>query len=147
MVSRMGLRSGANTSAHRSRCWRLGRGIEGAIGSIHKVDASYLSPHVNIASRMCAAAAQYGKSILMSSVFHDLLSKKAARYCRLVRALGRVPCAGVAGPLTPVLPQVDVIQVKGSKIPLPVYTYDVWEWRTKVCCPRCGGVGCALLTW
>jgi len=87
-----------------------GWGIEGAIGSIHKVDASYLSPHVNIASRMCAAAKQYGKSILMSSVFYDLLGETAARYCRLV----------------------DVIQVKGSKVALPVYTYDVWEWRTKV---------------
>lgn len=64
---------------------RARRGIEGAIGSIHKVDASYLSPHVNIASRMCAAAKQYGKSILMSSVFYNLLSPTAARYCRLVR--------------------------------------------------------------
>lgn len=24
-----------------------------------------------------------------------------------------------------------MIQVKGSKVALPVYTYDVWEWRTK----------------
>ena len=128
---------------------RACRGIEGAIGSIHKVDASYLSPHVNIASRMCAAAKQYGKSILMSSVFYNLLSPTAARYCRLVRARTRVAAmhtrhrGPVGSPRRPVLhlnplcacvvraSQVDVIQVKGSKVALPVYTYDVWEWRTK----------------
>lgn len=33
----------------------LGWGIEGAIGSSFKVDASYLSPNVNMASRLEAA--------------------------------------------------------------------------------------------
>jgi hypothetical protein len=31
---------------------RLGWAIEGAVGSIHKVDATYLSPHVNMAARL-----------------------------------------------------------------------------------------------
>jgi len=30
----------------------LGWGIEGAIGSIFKIDASYLSPNVNMAARL-----------------------------------------------------------------------------------------------
>lgn len=30
----------------------VGWGIEGAIGSNHKIDASYLSPNVNLASRL-----------------------------------------------------------------------------------------------
>ncbi len=30
----------------------LGWGIEGAIGSHHKIDASYLSPNVDLASRL-----------------------------------------------------------------------------------------------
>lgn len=30
----------------------IGWGIEGAIGSNHKIDASYLSPNVNLASRL-----------------------------------------------------------------------------------------------
>ena len=34
----------------------LGWGIEGAIGSSHKVDASYLSPHVNMSARLEAAS-------------------------------------------------------------------------------------------
>lgn len=38
----------------------VGWAIEGAIGSDKKIDASYLSPHVNMASRMEAATKQYG---------------------------------------------------------------------------------------
>ena len=90
-TSSLGLESDLGASAPRT-CSLYSRGIEGAIGSIHKVDASYLSPHVNIASRMCAAAAQFGKSILMSSVFYNLLSKTAARYCRLVRGCCSASC-------------------------------------------------------
>ena len=33
----------------------VGWAIEGAIGSIYKIDASYLSPNVNMASRLEAA--------------------------------------------------------------------------------------------
>ena len=32
-----------------------GFGIEGSIGSVYKIDASYLSPNVNMASRLEAA--------------------------------------------------------------------------------------------
>ena len=34
----------------------IGWAIEGAIGSNHKIDASYLSPNVNLASRLEAAS-------------------------------------------------------------------------------------------
>ena len=37
-----------------------GWAIEGAIGSEHKVDASYLSPHVNMSARLEAATKQFG---------------------------------------------------------------------------------------
>merc|ERR1712196_407338 len=43
-----------------------GWAIEGAIGSEFKIDASYLSPNVNMASRLEAATKQYGVTILMS---------------------------------------------------------------------------------
>jgi len=45
----------------------LGWGIEGAIGSEYKIDASYLSPNVNMASRLEAATKQYGVPLLISS--------------------------------------------------------------------------------
>ena len=39
-----------------------------AAGSEYKVDASYLSPNVNITSRLEAATKQFGVSMLMSKV-------------------------------------------------------------------------------
>lgn len=44
----------------------IGWAIEGAIGSNHKIDASYLSPNVNLASRLEAASKQYGVPMLIS---------------------------------------------------------------------------------
>eukprot|EP00947_MAST-08B_sp_MAST-8B-sp1_P000783 g783.t1 len=41
----------------------IGWAIEGAIGSHHKIDASYLSPHVNLASRLEAATKQKCSSL------------------------------------------------------------------------------------
>lgn len=38
----------------------VGWSIEGAIGSFYKIDASYLSPNVNMASRLEAATKQFG---------------------------------------------------------------------------------------
>ncbi len=51
----------------------IGWGIEGAIGSEYKIDASYLSPNVNIASRLNAASKQYGVSVLFSGQIYDLI--------------------------------------------------------------------------
>ena len=49
-----------------------GWAIEGAVGSLQKVDATYLSPHVNMAARMEAASRQFGVSILMSERFVEV---------------------------------------------------------------------------
>lgn len=54
----------------------IGWAIEGAIGSEHKIDASYLSPNVNMASRLEAATKQFRTSILLSSDFVSCLSPK-----------------------------------------------------------------------
>ncbi|KAL4447395.1 hypothetical protein ABPG75_004614 [Micractinium tetrahymenae] len=81
----------------------VGWAIEGAIGSEYKIDASYLSPHVNMASRLEAATKQYGATILMSEEFVRMLSPG-------VRTLVR---------------QVDCVTVKGSNKPVGLYTYDV----------------------
>ena len=37
----------------------IGWGIEGPVGSMQKVDATYLSPHVNMAARCETAAKQW----------------------------------------------------------------------------------------
>ena len=51
-----------------------GWAIEGAIGSQFKVDASYLSPNVNMAARLEAASKQFGTHILISGHLRNLLS-------------------------------------------------------------------------
>lgn len=53
-----------------------GWAIEGAIGSEFKIDASYLSPNVNLASRIEAATAQYGLPFLLSGDLYKILTKK-----------------------------------------------------------------------
>lgn len=44
----------------------LGWAIEGPIGSHFKIDASYLSPNVNMASRLNAATRQFGVPLIFS---------------------------------------------------------------------------------
>merc|ERR1711988_1142124 len=60
----------------------LGWAIEGAVGSSHKVDATYLSPHVNMASRLEAATKQYGVNILMSNALVDAFGDSLCAECR-----------------------------------------------------------------
>jgi hypothetical protein len=80
-----------------------GWGIEGAIGSELKIDASYLSPNVNLAARLEAATGQFGVSILISEPLWKMLSPPRQKLCR----------------------RVDRVMVKGSKMPLTLFTYDL----------------------
>jgi hypothetical protein len=79
-----------------------GWAVEGAVGSEYKIDATYLSPHVNMASRMMSAAKQYGVTILLSQAVEELLSKTAKSKLR----------------------HLDTVYVKGSSVAQRVYTYD-----------------------
>lgn len=56
-----------------------GWAIEGAVGSVQKVDATYLSPHVNMSARMEAACRQFKLAILMTQQFHEV-----RRYCSVL---------------------------------------------------------------
>lgn len=79
-----------------------GWAIEGAVGSLQKVDATYLSPHVNMAARLETSSRQYGVPILISHFTHELFSPEVQQLCR----------------------RVDVCTVKGSEVPIGVFTYD-----------------------
>lgn len=81
----------------------VGWAIEGAIGSEYKIDASYLSPNVNTASRLEAATKQFGTPILLSGDFVECLSPDVRNRVR----------------------QIDCVAVKGSKRPIDLYTYDL----------------------
>ena len=81
----------------------LGYGIEGAVGSSYKIDASYLSPNVNIAARLETATRQFGLSLLISGVLYDLFTDDMKNICRYI----------------------DCVTVKGSELPLDLYTIDL----------------------
>ena len=71
------------------------------MGSSYKIDATYLSPHVNMTSRLEAATKLYRLPILMSSAFAIELSPFAQCFLRLldrVTVRKRVVAATSAGP-------------------------------------------------
>ena len=72
----------------------------------YKIDATYLSPHVNLASRIEAATKLYRLPILMSSSFAIELSPFAQCFLRLL----------------------DRVTVKGSALPMELYGFDV-DWN------------------
>lgn len=80
----------------------MGYGIEGAVGSSYKIDASYLSPNVNIAARLESATRQFGVPLLLSGVLYEKCSLEMKGLCRFV----------------------DRVKVKGSQLPLDLYTID-----------------------
>ncbi len=79
-----------------------GWAIEGSIGSKVKVDASYLSPHVNLASRLEAATKQFKVPLLMSEAFAKGLTGTTQSNCR----------------------RVDSVTFKGSSDPMHIFHYD-----------------------
>ena len=79
-----------------------GWAVEGAVGSEYKIDATYLSPHVNMAARMMSATKQYGVTILLSKAVEELLSKTCRRKLR----------------------HLDTVYVKGSKVKQEIFTFD-----------------------
>ena len=60
----------------------IGWSIEGLIGSSHKIDASYLSPHVNLADKLEASTKKYGVNFVLSEALYNLLSKSYQEKCR-----------------------------------------------------------------
>ena len=62
----------------------LGQSIEGAIGSMFKIDASYLSTNVNMANELEENTKTFKKELIMSGDFYDYLSEDAKRYVRLL---------------------------------------------------------------
>lgn len=80
-----------------------GWAVEGAVGSIYKIDATYLSTHVNMASRMMSACKQYKVSILISQAMEEMLTRSAKKVMR----------------------HIDTVYAKGSSKKQRIYTLDV----------------------
>jgi class 3 adenylate cyclase len=87
----------------------FGWAIEGAVGSKFKVDATYLSPHVNMSARLESSSKQYGVQMLLSGPFYDALGQNMRKECR----------------------PLDCVTVKGSNVPVMLYTHQVSEFARK----------------
>jgi len=81
----------------------LGWAIAGGIGSDCKIDASYLSPHVNLAGQLEQATELYDLSILMSEPLVRTCSTPFRRHFRAV----------------------DHVQLSGSRIETMLFTVDL----------------------
>lgn len=87
----------------------FGWAIEGAVGSKFKVDATYLSPHVNMSARLESTSKQYGVQMLLSGPFYDALGDIMKDECR----------------------PLDCVTVKGSNVPVMLYTHQASEFKKK----------------
>jgi class 3 adenylate cyclase len=81
----------------------MGYAIEGAIGSYYKIDASYLSPHVNMSARLEGATKTFGVPLLISNSLFKYFTRKTQSFCR----------------------PVDNVLMAGSIEPIMLYTIDV----------------------
>ena len=62
----------------------VGWAIEGAIGSKFKIDASYLSPNVNIAARLASSTSQFQTQMLLSEDIYNMASAGAREKLRVI---------------------------------------------------------------
>lgn len=100
---------GPDFEVHLGFGLHIGWAIEGAIGSKYKIDASYLSPNVNMAARLEAATGQFDVPMLISEWFVGELSPGARDLCR----------------------KIDRVTVKGSAIPMELWTYDIGSYPSE----------------
>lgn len=62
----------------------LGWSIEGAIGSTFKIDASYLSPHVNVSGKLEEKTKEYGALMIISGDLVDHMTETAKNSLRVI---------------------------------------------------------------
>eukprot|EP00929_Paragymnodinium_shiwhaense_P045546 TRINITY_DN2325_c0_g4_i1.p1 TRINITY_DN2325_c0_g4~~TRINITY_DN2325_c0_g4_i1.p1 ORF type:complete len:1012 (+),score=223.43 TRINITY_DN2325_c0_g4_i1:326-3361(+) len=96
-----------------------GWAIEGAVGTEFKIDASYLSPNVSIATTVESATSIYKVPILIAESLHGLMTPKIASQCRLI----------------------DRVIIRGSPLPMNLYSLDLDYRHVKVDSPRDPKIG------
>jgi len=111
---RLQQRLGTNTRVNLTFGLHSGWAIEGAVGSEFKIDASYLSPNVSLASSIEAATKVYKVPILLSQDVVDHQSSAVADKCRLI----------------------DRVRMKGSAEPIRLYSLDLDYLSLTVDAPR-----------
>lgn len=81
----------------------VGWAFEGPVGSAFKIDATYLSPHVNKTARLESATRLYDVSILASDDFIDRLDDEIKSFFR----------------------HIDTVVLKGTTDAVRLYTFDI----------------------
>jgi len=94
---------GAGSRPHLTFALHMGWTIEGAIGSESKIDACYLSPHLQASYKIQELTEFYDQQILVSESLYNMMSLKARNTLR----------------------KIDVITMKENREPLGIYTYDL----------------------
>lgn len=97
----------------------VGWAIEGAIGSRFKIDATYISPHAEMADRLEAGSKIFQTPLNLSHWFVALLSPGARKNLRLI----------------------DRIEVRGVSQPCGIYTFDVEKMSLTFGTPTFGDQG------
>ena len=77
-------RFGSMTRPYLTFGLHLGWTIQGAIGSDNKIDACYLSPHLQIASRLEELTSTYDMQIILSETVYNYMSLKARNTLRKI---------------------------------------------------------------
>ena len=62
----------------------MGWTIEGVVGSDYKIDASYMSPHLNVTQRIEQLTGIYDMQILLTEALYTLMSLKARNTLRKI---------------------------------------------------------------
>ncbi|CAE7560090.1 cya [Symbiodinium pilosum] len=96
-------RLGSNCRVHLSIGLHKGWAIEGAVGSEFKIDCSYLSPNVSIATSIERSTEAYGVSVMVAQSVVDLCDYPIRSQCRLI----------------------DKVIVRGSPAPMELYCVDL----------------------
>merc|ERR1712228_796791 len=89
-------RLGKNCRVNLSFGLHAGWAIEGAVGSEFKIDASYLSPNVSIATSVELATQTYGVSLMVAQSVVELCPPNVVSKCRLI---DRVVITGSSQPM------------------------------------------------
>ncbi|KAH7467119.1 hypothetical protein KRP22_012934 [Phytophthora ramorum] len=92
----------------------VGWAVEGAIGSRFKIDATYISPHVEMADRLEAGSKIFMTPINISHWLAALISPGARRFLR----------------------KMDRMSIRGVDTPITVYTFDVTVMKVGFGTPR-----------
>eukprot|EP00440_Ansanella_granifera_P008143 gb/GFBE01008812.1/.p1 GENE.gb/GFBE01008812.1/~~gb/GFBE01008812.1/.p1 ORF type:complete len:959 (+),score=205.21 gb/GFBE01008812.1/:1-2877(+) len=96
-------RLGSNCRVHLSVGLHKGWAIEGAVGSEFKIDCSYLSPNVSIATSVERATEIYGVSLTVAQSVVDQCGQDMRSRCRLI----------------------DKVIITGSPAPMELYCVDL----------------------